>query len=178
MNFLKTAICSVAIGVMSVGCVKVMDSAEEQPVENMNNTPSTNPGPGNGCLSRKFLGIEKWFIFGGSWGSTLGILYGIKHPSSCLGFVLRGIFLGTKDEITKWTGDIPNLDDIYSLKSYEQLENIINAWLNGDDEQTDTGTTRGSFSQQKQTSKNDDSPDAISGKYSSLDDAFADLDSL
>ena len=50
MNFLKTAICSIAIGVMSVGCVKVMDSAEEQPVENMNNTPSTNPGPGNGQL--------------------------------------------------------------------------------------------------------------------------------
>ena len=78
----------------------------------------------------------------------------------------------------QWLDNIPDVNDLFELKSYEELENIINAWLNGDDEQSDTGTTRGSFSQQKQSSKNDDSPDAISGKYSSLDDAFADLDSL
>ena len=77
-----------------------------------------------------------------------------------------------------WLDNIPDVNDLFELKSYEELENIINAWLNGDDEQSDTGTTRGGFSQQKQSSKNDDSPDAISGKYSSLDDAFADLDSL
>ena len=77
-----------------------------------------------------------------------------------------------------WLDNIPDVNDLFELKSYEELENIINAWLNGDDEETDTGTTRGSFSQQKQSSKSDDSPDAISGKYSSLDDAFADLDSL
>ncbi len=44
---------------------------------------------------RKYLEIDKWFIFGGSWGSTLAILYGIENPNRCLGFILRGIFLGT-----------------------------------------------------------------------------------
>ncbi len=48
---------------------------------------------------RLILKIEKWIIFGGSWGSTLGILYGINFPQHCLGFVLRGIFLGTLSEI-------------------------------------------------------------------------------
>ena len=48
---------------------------------------------------REHLEINKWFIFGGSWGSTLAMLYGIKNPYRCLGFILRGIFLGTKKEI-------------------------------------------------------------------------------
>ena len=48
---------------------------------------------------RKLLKIDKWYLFGGSWGSTLALLYGIDYPSRCLGFVLRGIFLGTKTEI-------------------------------------------------------------------------------
>lgn len=48
---------------------------------------------------RKHFGIERWIVFGGSWGSTLGLVYGIIHPERCLGFVLRGIFLGTKAEM-------------------------------------------------------------------------------
>jgi proline iminopeptidase len=48
---------------------------------------------------RRFLGIERWFLFGGSWGSTLALAYGQAHPSSCLGFILRGIFLGRASEI-------------------------------------------------------------------------------
>lgn len=42
---------------------------------------------------REHLKIDKWVVFGGSWGSTLAISYGIRHPDRCLGFVLRGIFL-------------------------------------------------------------------------------------
>lgn len=49
---------------------------------------------------RKHLGIERWLVFGGSWGSTLALAYGQAHPEHCLGFILRGIFLGTGDEIT------------------------------------------------------------------------------
>jgi proline iminopeptidase len=45
------------------------------------------------------LGIERWLVFGGSWGSTLALAYGEAHPERCLGFVLRGIFLGAPDEI-------------------------------------------------------------------------------
>lgn len=48
---------------------------------------------------RVMLGIERWLVFGGSWGSTLAIAYGEAHPQRCLGFVLRGIFLCTRDEI-------------------------------------------------------------------------------
>ncbi len=48
---------------------------------------------------RAHLGIDQWVIFGGSWGSTLGLVYGITYPQRCLGFVLRGIFLASRDEI-------------------------------------------------------------------------------
>jgi proline iminopeptidase len=48
---------------------------------------------------REFLGISQWLIFGGSWGSTLALAYGESHPDRCLGFILRGIFLGRPSEI-------------------------------------------------------------------------------
>ncbi len=48
---------------------------------------------------RTMLGIERWLVFGGSWGSTLALAYGEAHPHSCSGFVLRGIFLCTPAEI-------------------------------------------------------------------------------
>ncbi|SDH09440.1 prolyl aminopeptidase [Nitrosomonas sp. Nm132] len=48
---------------------------------------------------RQYLGIEKWLVFGGSWGSTLALAYGEAHPARCLGFILRGIFLCRKSEI-------------------------------------------------------------------------------
>ena len=50
---------------------------------------------------REHLGIESWLVFGGSWGSTLGLVYGIAHPERCSGFVLRGIFLGQREEV-RW----------------------------------------------------------------------------
>jgi len=48
---------------------------------------------------RGALGIERWLVFGGSWGSTLALAYGEAHPERCLGFVLRGIFLCRLSEI-------------------------------------------------------------------------------
>jgi proline iminopeptidase len=48
---------------------------------------------------RKQLNIERWIVFGGSWGATLALAYGQAHPERCLGFVLRGVFLGTRAEI-------------------------------------------------------------------------------
>ena len=50
-------------------------------------------------ILRTHLGVERWVLFGGSWGSTLALAYGTSHPERCLGFVLRGIFLGSTDEI-------------------------------------------------------------------------------
>jgi proline iminopeptidase len=48
---------------------------------------------------RRHLGIERWLVFGGSWGSTLAIAYAEHHPQRCLGLVLRGIFLCRPSEI-------------------------------------------------------------------------------
>ncbi len=50
---------------------------------------------------RVHLGVEKWTVFGGSWGSTLALAYAIKHPDRVEGLVLRGIFLLTEPEL-KW----------------------------------------------------------------------------
>ncbi len=51
---------------------------------------------------RERLGIEKWLVFGGSWGSTLGLAYTETHPERCTGLILRGIFLSRKSEVL-WT---------------------------------------------------------------------------
>lgn len=48
---------------------------------------------------RDMLGIPRWLVFGGSWGSTLALAYGQRHPQRCAGFILRGIFLCTQAEI-------------------------------------------------------------------------------
>jgi proline iminopeptidase len=48
---------------------------------------------------RVHLGIEKWQVFGGSWGSTLGLAYAETHPARVTELVLRGIFLVRKQEI-------------------------------------------------------------------------------
>ena len=50
---------------------------------------------------RQHLGVEKWIAFGGSWGSTLALLYAQTHPDRVTGLILRGIFLCRKKEI-KW----------------------------------------------------------------------------
>jgi proline iminopeptidase len=50
---------------------------------------------------REHLGIEKWQVFGGSWGSTLSLAYAETHPERATELVLRGIFLCRPKEI-KW----------------------------------------------------------------------------
>ncbi len=50
---------------------------------------------------RHRLGIDRWVLFGGSWGSTLALAYGQRFPKSILGLILRGVFLGQDDE-TDW----------------------------------------------------------------------------
>ena len=50
---------------------------------------------------RQELNIEKWVVFGGSWGSTLALTYAQTHPDSCKGLILRGIFMLRTSEI-RW----------------------------------------------------------------------------
>ena len=55
-------------------------------------------------LIRGRLKIDKWLVFGGSWGSTLGLLYAQEHPLRIVCLVLRGIFLHTKSELDWFYG--------------------------------------------------------------------------
>ena len=48
---------------------------------------------------RQHLNIERWHVFGGSWGSTLGIAYAQAHPERCISMILRGIFMLEQNEI-------------------------------------------------------------------------------
>jgi proline iminopeptidase len=58
---------------------------------------------------RRHLGVERWLVFGGSWGSTLAIAYAIEHAERCAGLVLRGIFLCRKSEIDWFLYGVRNL---------------------------------------------------------------------
>ncbi|MGA9855419.1 MAG: prolyl aminopeptidase [Gammaproteobacteria bacterium] len=48
---------------------------------------------------REILGIERWLVFGGSWGSTLALVYAEAHPQRVTALILRGIFLVTAAEL-------------------------------------------------------------------------------
>ncbi len=48
---------------------------------------------------RRHLGIDRWLLFGGSWGSTLALAYAQAHPDRIRGLVLRGVFLGRPSEV-------------------------------------------------------------------------------
>jgi hypothetical protein len=86
--------------------------------------------------------------------------------------------------VKEWTTNIPSLDDLYTLKSYDELEKVVNDWLNGVDESEDSpsGTSRPSGANVSTTETDltvESSSDATtSSNYKSLDEAFADLEDL
>ncbi len=48
---------------------------------------------------RRHLRLDRWLLFGGSWGSTLALAYAQAHPDRVAGLVLRGVFLGRRAEV-------------------------------------------------------------------------------
>ena len=87
---------------------------------------------------RKHLGIEKWLVMGGSWGSLLALCYAIKHPESVSGLILRGVFLGSQKELDwvyggtgtaqifpdQWAAfktPIPDTEDCNAVSAYYSL---------------------------------------------------------
>jgi proline iminopeptidase len=48
---------------------------------------------------RTHLKIDKWIVFGGSWGSTLSLVYAINHPAKINALILRGIFMLRREEL-------------------------------------------------------------------------------
>jgi proline iminopeptidase len=70
---------------------------------------------------REHVGVERWVVFGGSWGSTLSLAYAETHPERCKALVLRGIFLLRRSELewfyqrarassSRRLGDLPRAD--------------------------------------------------------------------
>ena len=53
---------------------------------------------------RQALGIDRFIVFGGSWGATLALIYAISHPDHVVHLVLRGVFLMTKAELDWFYG--------------------------------------------------------------------------
>lgn len=86
---------------------------------------------------------------------------------------------------TSWINSIPSLDDMYTLKSYEELEKIVNDWLSGEDGSSDSddfstrgGSSTDSFTSNTTTAATAEASSDNSKKYKSLDEAFADLEDI
>lgn len=58
---------------------------------------------------RDALGITRWIVFGGSWGSLLALTYAQIFPEAVQGLVLHGIFLGTREEIVAYSSGLGDL---------------------------------------------------------------------
>ena len=58
---------------------------------------------------RGMLGIDTWLVFGGSWGATLALVYAERHPTRCLGLILRGVFMGRRRELDWFMHGIRNV---------------------------------------------------------------------
>ncbi|MBX2873879.1 MAG: alpha/beta fold hydrolase [Saprospiraceae bacterium] len=72
-------------------------AGKSQPTGSLaNNTSQKLVGDIKALLEK--LGIEKVLLFGGSWGSTLALLFAIEHPEQVAGMVLRGLFTASKQE--------------------------------------------------------------------------------
>jgi proline iminopeptidase len=78
---------------------------------------------------RKHLGVDKWTVFGGSWGSTLALAYAITHPERVDALVLRGIFLITRREVQWFYQDGASM--IFP-DSWEKFLNVIPPEERGD----------------------------------------------
>lgn len=84
---------------------------------------------------RKHLGITRWHVFGGSWGSTLALLYAQAHPEAVISLALRGIFLESKEELdfnTKYEGSWrlqPELyDEFIGLLTEEEQKDVFGGY--------------------------------------------------
>lgn len=84
---------------------------------------------------RELLGIEKWVLFGGSWGSTLSLAYADKHPERTAGLVLRGIFTLRAQELRFYYEQggaqmiFPDVFDYYqAIIPEEERDNLMGAY--------------------------------------------------
>lgn len=91
---------------------------------------------------RKHLEIDEWHVFGGSWGSTLSLLYACAHPDKIKSLVLRGIFLMEESEIQWLYTDNKNIfpeawEEFANHIPENERNDLLSAYykrLTGDDE--------------------------------------------
>jgi proline iminopeptidase len=69
---------------------------------------------------RQHLGIARWHVFGGSWGSTLALAYALKHSERVISLTLRGIFLSRQSELNWFLSEVKNFhpESWYKLCEY------------------------------------------------------------
>jgi proline iminopeptidase len=74
---------------------------------------------------RSHLKIEKWHVFGGSWGSTLALAYALEHTENVTSLILRGIFLSRPSELHWFLSDVKR----FYPEPWEKLCNYLaNDW--------------------------------------------------
>lgn len=82
---------------------------------------------------KQHLNINKWLVFGGSWGSTLALAYAVKYPDSVNGLILRGIFLSRVSELDWFLGEVKRFypepwEKLLSFLPSEQQTNPLLAY--------------------------------------------------
>lgn len=93
---------------------------------------------------RKHLNVDKWILFGGSWGTTLSLVYAINHPDKVSGMILRGIFLARHEDVDwLYCGGAgyfypSEFEKYISILNEDERKDIIgsyNKYLSSDDEE-------------------------------------------
>ena len=79
---------------------------------------------------REMVGVDKWMVFGGSWGSTLSLAYAQKYPERATELVLRGIFLFDQYEVD-WLYKEGGASSVYPDK-WDEFISLIPAEEHGD----------------------------------------------
>lgn len=68
------------------------------------------------------MNVDRWHVFGGSWGSTLALAYAQSHPERVLSLILRGVFLGRKWEIDWFLSGMGN----FQPEAYQDFISFLN----------------------------------------------------
>ncbi len=84
-------------------------------------------------ILRAHLSVERWHLFGGSWGSTLALSYATLHPGRCISMILRGIFLCEQYEVDWFLYGMGNLfpeawDQFQSLIPEAEQDDLLKAY--------------------------------------------------
>ncbi|MEO6509020.1 MAG: prolyl aminopeptidase, partial [Patescibacteria group bacterium] len=85
---------------------------------------------------RKHLGVEKWMVLGGSWGSTLALVYAETHPEVVTKMILRGIYLSRKSDL-EWDmgrGGVRNVfpdewEEFTKILSDEEKKDVLQSYI-------------------------------------------------